>query len=348
MTKTAKLALPFLASAQAQKHVTVNESLSALDQLVQAGVRSRTEASPPTEVADGDAFIVPEGGETAWNQQATSLVAWTDGAWRAYVPQQGWLAHVADEAGFAVFRDGAWETLDYLSRDDLAEVPMVGVGTRADATNRLAISSPTSLFTHAGGDHRMSINRQDRTSTASVLFQTGYDAAAEVGLVGEDALSLKVSDAEGSWRTALRVDPASGIVNMPHRPLVRAFLKADWHDAAAGTDTGFSNMAAEKGGFTLGSTVNGPGRRLVVPATGTYMLRLQIYMGPGDGFRTVLRSTEQIHLFTQCDDVDSRTVTHGGTVIALLSAGEELYLNYPQGGRCYHGRAHTEVTLLMV
>ena len=44
---TPRLGLPWLMPAQAQKHVTVNESLGRLDALVQAAAQSRTEAAQP-------------------------------------------------------------------------------------------------------------------------------------------------------------------------------------------------------------------------------------------------------------------------------------------------------------
>ena len=47
MTNTPNLSLPYLATAQAQKHVTVNEALSQLDGLVQLSVLDRDLASPP-------------------------------------------------------------------------------------------------------------------------------------------------------------------------------------------------------------------------------------------------------------------------------------------------------------
>jgi hypothetical protein len=46
MSSTTNLSLPYLASGQAQKHVTVNESLQRLDALVQLAVASDRTAQP--------------------------------------------------------------------------------------------------------------------------------------------------------------------------------------------------------------------------------------------------------------------------------------------------------------
>ena len=58
-TTTAKLYLTYLLASQADKHVAVNEALSALDTLVQASVNSRSLASQPTSSQEGDAYILP-------------------------------------------------------------------------------------------------------------------------------------------------------------------------------------------------------------------------------------------------------------------------------------------------
>ncbi len=56
---TPRLNLPYLAAAQAQKHVTLNEALAALDGLVQTAVESRTVAAEPAAPPDGALYILP-------------------------------------------------------------------------------------------------------------------------------------------------------------------------------------------------------------------------------------------------------------------------------------------------
>ena len=48
---TPRLSLPYLAAAQAQKHVTLNEGLARLDGLVQTSVESRTTPAQSAPVA---------------------------------------------------------------------------------------------------------------------------------------------------------------------------------------------------------------------------------------------------------------------------------------------------------
>jgi len=67
MSETKKLALPLMAEAQAQKHVTHNEALLKLDALVQLSVRSRALADPPAAPVDGEAWIVAAGGMVTYD-----------------------------------------------------------------------------------------------------------------------------------------------------------------------------------------------------------------------------------------------------------------------------------------
>lgn len=110
MTQTAHLKLPFLASGQAQKHVTVNESLLRLDALVQlAPVSAATLVQPPAPV-DGDIYILPAGKSgAAWGPMAVGALAyWRDGAWEEIAPRHGWRAYVRDAGTFLAFDGAAW------------------------------------------------------------------------------------------------------------------------------------------------------------------------------------------------------------------------------------------------
>jgi hypothetical protein len=62
MDETPSLALPYLAAGQAQKHVTLNESLRRLDALVQLSVMSRQRAGPLDILKEGERFLRPQRG----------------------------------------------------------------------------------------------------------------------------------------------------------------------------------------------------------------------------------------------------------------------------------------------
>ena len=176
MDQTPNLLLPYIMPSQAQKHVTHNEAIRALDALVQMAVLDRDLATPPASPADGDRYLVAAGGLDAWAGKDGMIAAWQDGAWAFFTASSGWLAWVADEDRLlchngAGFIDAAVHSVN--------PALLVGVNAIADATDRLSVKSPASLFDHEGGDHRMKVNKQAAGDTASVLFQSGYSGRAE-------------------------------------------------------------------------------------------------------------------------------------------------------------------------
>jgi hypothetical protein len=110
MTETPNFGLPYIAAAQAQKHVTHNEALRLLDALVQLTVESATVTAPPVNPAPGSRWIVPAGATGAWAGWDFNVAAWIDGAWMRLVPRPGWQAWVLDAGHPAVFTPDGWET----------------------------------------------------------------------------------------------------------------------------------------------------------------------------------------------------------------------------------------------
>lgn len=104
------LQLPYLSPAQAQKHVTVNESLRRLDALVQLAVVSATTTAQPASPADGAVYILPAGKSgAAWGAMTTGALAYyRDGAWEQIVPREGWRAYVQDSDQLQVYTGTAW------------------------------------------------------------------------------------------------------------------------------------------------------------------------------------------------------------------------------------------------
>jgi len=103
MTSTPNLALPYLAAAQAQKHVTVNEALSHLDGLVQLSVIAANLTAPPGAVAEGDRYIVAASATGAWMGWDDSVAHFSGGAWLRLIPQTGWIAWDQAAGGVTTF-----------------------------------------------------------------------------------------------------------------------------------------------------------------------------------------------------------------------------------------------------
>lgn len=219
---TPRLGLPWLMPAQAQKHVTVNESLGRLDALIQCAVTSRTVTVQPSNPGDGDAWILPAGATGAdWDGFAEHDIAYfQDGAWFRIAARAGLTAWVGDEAALVMFHGTAWSAFaDAITA--LANLTELGVGTEADVANPFSAKLNSALWTArydgegGTGDLRYTLNKEGAGDTLSMLFQSGWSGRAEIGLAGDDDLSVNVSGDGAAWTQALRVEHATGRVRIP-------------------------------------------------------------------------------------------------------------------------------------
>ncbi len=214
---SARLALPYLAAGQMQKHVTLNEALTRLDAIVQTVVASRTTTAQPGAPDDGSLWILPSGatGGDWTTRPAGALMRAEGGGWTAVEAGDGLIALVEDADEVVVRHGGAWTPLG--ARLGVVQaLTRLGIGTTADAGNPFAARLNTALWTAlevgAGGtgDLRLTLNKEAAGDVLSLLFQSGWSGRAELGLVGDDDLRLKVSADGSSWRDALVVDRATG------------------------------------------------------------------------------------------------------------------------------------------
>ena len=210
MDHTARLSLPCLMPGQAQKHITHNEALQALDGLVQPVAVSRTATVPPSLPLEGEAYLVPAGAAGDWAGHADELASWQLGGWSFFDPAPGWQVWCIDEQALLVFDAGKWTPLMALG-DALGQL---GVNATPDSTNRLAVSAHATLFNHAGAGHQLKLNKATSTDTVSQLFQTNWSGRAELGLAGDDSFRIKVSSDGALWHDAVTVSPATGTVSV--------------------------------------------------------------------------------------------------------------------------------------
>lgn len=215
MTVTPRLSLPLLAAGQAQKHVTHNDALVRLDALIHLVVDSRSQSTPPGSPSELSAYIVPADGTGIFAGRADQVALFEDGGWIFLMPRVGWQAWIADEAEHNLWTGTEWRRASPLSG---LGAEKWGVNATADDSNRLAVSSEASLFNHAGGDHRLKLNKANAGATGSVLFQSNWSGRAEFGLAGDDDFRVKVSPDGAAWHDALAIDRASGGVTLPGSP----------------------------------------------------------------------------------------------------------------------------------
>ena len=179
---TPNLALPYLAAAQAQKHVTVNEALDALDGLVQLSVISTGLTAPPGSAADGDRYIVASGATGAWVGWDASVAQYSGGVWLRLVPQTGWITWDVSASELLVWTGSAWTGLD-VAMSLLTRAPSVRVaaGPAGSATDMVVAEELLSSLSGASGtsaitipDRAIVLGVSTRTVTA-ITGATSYD-----------------------------------------------------------------------------------------------------------------------------------------------------------------------------
>ncbi|MCC5977064.1 MAG: DUF2793 domain-containing protein [Salinarimonas sp.] len=220
MSLTPHLALPLLAAAQAQKHVTHNEALLLIDALAQIAIDARDLDAPPTEPDEGMRVIVGPEASGDFTGQEGMIALFDAGSWRFLAPHAGWLAYDAGEAALLMHDGSVWRDLE-----ELITFPetydQLGIGTAPDAQNPFAAKLNAALFAarEAGeggsGDLRLVVNKETAGNTGGFLFQRDWSARAEFGLLGDDDFTLKVSPDGSVWQDALSVDAATGTVSFP-------------------------------------------------------------------------------------------------------------------------------------
>ncbi|KXF78331.1 hypothetical protein ATN84_00565 [Paramesorhizobium deserti] len=217
METTANLKLPYILPSQAQKHVTHNEALRALDALVQLSVVGRDATVPPDDPLEGERHIVGSQPQEAWSGHPREIAVFRDGGWAFYTPLPGWVAFILADNFLAVFDGMEWVPL---STGAAGAADKIGVNTAADEKNRLAVKSDAVLFSHddvtpGSGDIHATLNKAAAGRDAGLVFQTGWSTRALSGLFGDDDWKVKVSPDGATFFDGIAVDKDDGTAKFP-------------------------------------------------------------------------------------------------------------------------------------
>ncbi|MDP9838916.1 hypothetical protein J2T09_003688 [Neorhizobium huautlense] len=338
--RTTNLSMPFTLPSQAQKHVTHNEALQALDAIVQLTVEGEATA-PPANPTEGSRFVVDPHATGDWVGHDGHIAARQDGAWTFLLPKEGWLAWFRGAQTLKIFYGSAWNDLQPADADPA----MLGINTSADSHNRLAVASEASLFTHVGHGHQVKVNKAATTDTASLLFQSNWTGYAEMGLAGDNDFSIKVGNGT-NWVTALKIRQ-NGTVSQPQRPMGRAYRDIGVAAQAAGSDSGFTILDQVQGSVSLSTTIVNAERALRVPADGIYLLSLLSTATSSSGHAVSLMRNRAQSLFTLWSPAVA-PLTVGHTQISVLAAGDELSLRHSGTAQLYNAAGLCQLTLAML
>ena len=105
---TTRWALPWLHAGQAQKEITHNEALSAIDALLHPAVVGSGERLPPAVLREGESHLVGTTPGGDWAGHAGALATWTANGWRFAAPREGMAVWDIAAASELRFRNGEW------------------------------------------------------------------------------------------------------------------------------------------------------------------------------------------------------------------------------------------------
>ncbi|MEM1375777.1 MAG: DUF2793 domain-containing protein [Pseudomonadota bacterium] len=211
---TTRLELPYIMPSQAQKHITHNEALRALDAQIHLALKGVNVDTPPAEPMEGDAYYVGDSPNGDWEDAAERIATFQDGSWTYHEPKSGWLAYDLSGQKLLIWNNDAWEDV----RPPIGafqNLSQLGVGTTADGTNKLSVSADATLLTHNGAGHQLKLNKSATSDTASLLWQNDWTGHAEIGLAGTNDFSIKVSANGSDWRHGIKIDSTSGETSFP-------------------------------------------------------------------------------------------------------------------------------------
>lgn len=274
--KSANLKLPFIQSAQAQKHVTHNDAITNLDILTQLTVEDKDLSTPPPSPIEGTCYIIASAATAEWAGKENQLAAWQDGAWRFYEPTEGWVAWIRDEDIQAVFDGTLWNELSGSGGGGSTNLnpvtgDLLGVNATADTTNKFSVNSDATLFNHNGSDHQLKINKNANADNASVMFQTAFSGRAEFGLTGDDDFHMKVSPDGMTFHEGIVIDKDTGAVTFPNTTfsggsVSSVFGRAGAVVAAAG-DYSFDEIGGVSQNVLIGRLTTGTGTQEALTAS---------------------------------------------------------------------------------
>lgn len=207
--KSPRLGLPYIAPAQAQKHVTHNEALQRLDAVTQLSFVEVGLQEAPAVPQEGDLYVIGDAPTGLWSGQAGQIAYWAQNGWMFFEPRTGWRGWDQATSSPLTYSDSGWMS----ETPSTENLPGVGIATTSDPTNKLSVASDATLFSHAGGGHQLKLNKALASDTASLLYQSDYTGHAEMGLTGDNNFHIKTSADGTTWTEAMVIDGASGLIS---------------------------------------------------------------------------------------------------------------------------------------
>lgn len=104
-----------------------------------------------------------------------------------------------------------------------------GVNIDADAYNRLAVKTNGILLLAEDKNIQLKLSKDDKDSTASVLFQNNYSTRAEFGLVTSDDFELKISPDGSNFKQSFVIDHQNAFITFRQNILCEKKIEQKSH-----------------------------------------------------------------------------------------------------------------------
>ncbi len=166
------LGFQFLEANQSQKEITINEAFYRSQALLQGGVLSNTQQTPPVSPSVGDSYIVPTGSTGVWATRIGNIAYYTPGGWRYIIPTLGIQMRVAGNDGVHLVYDGTgWISNAYFARGSF------GLWQPAHSKGKITLSSSTTNVANLIPDRALVLCltlRVTQAITGATAFGIGY------------------------------------------------------------------------------------------------------------------------------------------------------------------------------
>lgn len=198
MAETSNLGLPLVAAAQAQKHVTVNESFMRLDALTNLILETVGNFTPPGSPSEGDVHGIGTGATGLWAGQDGDVAIYQNGGWAFVTPVAGWKGWSV-ATGSSVTFDG----VDWIEGAGSLSANGAGFVHRTIELDHSVVSGATSTLSAI-----IPANTVVYGITGVVLADIGGSTTFEIGVAGSsDRYGAGIGTVTGAWARGLTSSP---------------------------------------------------------------------------------------------------------------------------------------------
>ncbi len=196
---TKALGLTTMTASQYQKEVTFNESLYLIDAILGNGIISRLDI-PPGSPVEGDTYIVKATATGDWLAKENNVAQFVNGAWKFYLPSEGWEVYIVAEENRIRYNGTAWGAIESLT-----------IGPEADSFLQVLViqrsGSAVGVIDNSGSNMRL--KAQNGKDINIINDASDGIFVKDSGAIVQDLVTSQPADGDiGSNRMAMWLDTA--------------------------------------------------------------------------------------------------------------------------------------------